>query len=382
MKRSTDRILTTHTGSLPRPKDLAGMLFAGAQTSPDQGAFAMRAARAVHEAVAKQVLAGVDVVSDGEQSKIGFVNYVKDRLTGFEGKSKSFLPADLLEFPGLGASLQATTVSAGNVQPNFSPACTGPIVYRDRDAYRKDIANLKAALVGQNVQEAFMCAIAPGTVAQVIDNEYYKTRREYLFAIGDAIKEEYTAITDAGFVLQVDACDLAMDRHVNFKSASIREFRDVIVGNVEALNRATEGIPREQIRVHLCWGNYPGPHNHDVALKDIIDIVLTVRAGAVSFEAANPRHEHEWRVWRNVDLPPDLILIPGVIDTNSPYIEHPEVVADRIENFASVVGRARVVAGTDCGFGTFVFLSVPEELAYAKLKALSEGAAIASRRLY
>ena len=382
MKRSTDRILTTHTGSLPRPKDLAGMLFAGVQTSPNQGAFAARAASAVQEAVAKQVLAGVDVVSDGEQSKIGFVNYVKDRLTGFEGKSKAFLPADLLEFPGLGASLQATTVSAGGAQPNFSPACTGPIAYRDRDAYRKDIANLKAALVGHDVQEAFMCAIAPGTVAQVIDNEYYKTRREYLFAIGDAIREEYRAIAEAGFVLQIDACDLAMDRHVNFKNVSIREFRDVIEGNVEALNRATDGIPREQIRVHLCWGNYPGPHNHDVALKDIIDIVLKVRAGAVSFEAANPRHEHEWRVWRDVDLPSDLILIPGVIDTNSPYIEHPEVVAERTENFASVVGRERVVASTDCGFGTFVFLSVPEELAYAKLKSLSEGAAIASRRLY
>jgi 5-methyltetrahydropteroyltriglutamate--homocysteine methyltransferase len=216
----------------------------------------------------------------------------------------------------------------------------------------------------------------------VIDNEYYKTRREYLCAIGDAIKEEYRAIAEAGLILQVDACDLAMDRHVNFKSVSITEFRDVIDENVEALNRATDGIPKEQIRVHLCWGNYRGPHNHDVELKDIIDIVLKVRAGAISFEAANPRHEHEWRVWRDVALAPDVILIPGVIDTNTNYIEHPEVVADRIANFASVVGPERVVAGTDCGFGTFVFLSDPESLAYAKLKTLSEGAAIASSRLF
>lgn len=381
MKRSSGRILTTHTGSLPRPADLAGMLFASAQKGPGAEAFDARAATAVRDAVAKQIDANIDVISDGEQSKIGFVNYVKDRLSGFEGKSKPFLPADLMEFPDLDSSQQARTVSAGEVAPNFSPACTGPIAYEDPDAYRKDIANFKAALEGQRFEEAFMCAIAPGTVAQVIDNEYYPTRREYLFAIAEAINEEYRAIADAGFILQVDACDLAMDRHVNFKNASIAEFRDVIAGNVEALNAATEGIPSEQLRVHLCWGNYRGPHNHDVELKDILDIVLKARAGAITFEAANPRHEHEWKLWGEVDLPEDLILIPGVIDTNSNYIEHPEVVANRIANFASIVGPERVVASTDCGFGTFVYLSDPEGLAYAKLRTLAEGAALASSRL-
>ena len=394
MKRSTGRILTTHVGSLPRPADLAAMLLSGAQngTPEQQAAFQARTKQAVAEAVQQQVEAGVDVVSDGEQGKIGFVNYVKDRLNGFGGQATPFLAADMLEFgppPGAPAGGGAAAAAAalqrenpGAPPPNFTPACNGPISYRDHEAYKRDIANFQAALVGANVEEAFICSITPGNVAQVLANQYYPSREDYLRALADALKEEYQAIVDAGFLLQLDACDLAMDRHINFQKNTVTEFREVIEGNVAMINYATQGIPTEKIRLHLCWGNYQGPHHKDVELKDILDIVLKTRCGAVSFEAANPRHAHEWRVWRDVTIPPDLILIPGVIDTNSSYIEHPEVVAERIENFAGVVGPERVIASTDCGFGTFVYLTVNEKLAYAKLRTLAEGATIATKRLF
>jgi 5-methyltetrahydropteroyltriglutamate--homocysteine methyltransferase len=390
MKRSTTRILTTHVGSLPRPQDLAGMLLGGAQTgTPElQAAFQARTATAVAEAVRKQVEAGVDVVSDGEQGKIGFVNYVKDRLDGFGGQATPFIAADMLDFQaqlgggGAAAAAAMQRENPGAPPPNFTPACNGPISYRDHEAYRRDIANFKAALAGQQVEEAFICSITPGNVAQVLANQYYPSREAYLRALADALKEEYAAILDAGFVLQLDACDLAMDRHINFQNNTVAEFRDVIEGNVAMINYATQGLDTGRIRLHLCWGNYQGPHHKDVELKDILDIVLKTKCGAVTFEAANPRHAHEWRVWQDVTIPPDLVLIPGVIDTNSSYVEHPEVVAERIENFASVVGPERVIASTDCGFGTFVYLTVNERLAYAKLRTLAEGAEIASRRLF
>ncbi len=254
--------------------------------------------------------------------------------------------------------------------------------YREHDAYAKDIGNFKAALEGKQYEEAFICSITPGNIAQVLANQYYSSRTEYLRALGKAMKEEYRAIVDAGLLVQLDACDLAMDRHINFKDNTVDEFRKVIAENVDMINEATEGLPPDRIRLHLCWGNYQGPHHRDVELRDILDIVLRVRCGGVSFEAANPRHAHEWKVWRDVNIPPDLILIPGVIDTNSTYIEHPEVVADRIKNFAGIVGPERVIASTDCGFGTFVYLTVPEDLAYAKLRTLSEGAALASKDLF
>ena len=383
MKHSTDRILTTHVGSLPRPPDLAGMVLSGQSTrSPeDRAAFEARAASAVQEAVQKQVDAGIDIVSDGEQSKPGFVNYIKDRLDGFNGEAAEFKAGDLLDL-GIVLGGPARPSADAPDRPNWTPACNGPVSYREHDAYRKDIANFEAALAGQPVVEAFMCAISPGNVVQVLPNQYYPSRRDYLYALADAMKEEYQAIADAGLLLQLDACDLAMDRHVNFVSNTVDEFRDVIEGNVEVFNYATEGIPQEQIRVHLCWGNYPGPHHLDVALRDIVDIVLKVRCGAVSFEAANPRHGHEWHVWEDAKVPDDVILIPGVIDTMSTYIEHPELVAERIGNFASVVGPERVIASTDCGFGTFVFTQLPEHLAYAKLRSLSDGAALASKRLF
>ncbi|HEX5367996.1 MAG TPA: cobalamin-independent methionine synthase II family protein [Dehalococcoidia bacterium] len=395
MKTGKDRILTTHVGSLPRPGDLAAMILSGAPsgTPEQQSAYESRVASAVAEAVDRQIAAGIDVVSDGEQGKIGFVNYVKDRLDGFGGQATLFQAADLIEFPGLGAggaaaasAAQATAARAHGEQspqpPNWTPACDSEISYRDHDAYRKDIANFKSALVGKQYEDAFICSITPGNVAQVLANQYYPSRTAYLRALGKAMGEEYRSIIDAGFLLQLDACDLAMDRHINFKNNSVAEFRDVIAENVEIINEASEGLPADRIRLHLCWGNYQGPHHRDVELRDIVDIVLRVRCGAVSFEAANPRHAHEWKVWRDVAIPPDLILIPGVIDTNSTYIEHPQVVADRIKDFASIVGPERVIAGTDCGFGTFVYLAVPEQLAYAKLKTLAEGAALASRDIF
>jgi 5-methyltetrahydropteroyltriglutamate--homocysteine methyltransferase len=330
--------------------------------------------------VEQQVAAGIDIVSDGEQGKIGFVNYVKDRLDGFHGQATPFEPADFEDFPGLREPPMRPADATD--APNWTPACDGPIHYRDHDAYQRDSVNFKAALEGQQHEEAFICSITPGNVAQVLANQYYPSRTEYLHALGNAMREEYQAIVDAGFLLQLDACDLAMDRHINFKHQSVAEFRDVIAENVEMINEATEGLSADRIRLHLCWGNYRGPHHRDVELRDILDIVLRVRCAGVSFEAANPRHQHEWKVWRDVPIPPDLVLIPGVIDTNSTYIEHPEVVADRIKNFASIVGPERVIASTDCGFGTFVYLMVPQELAYAKLRALSDGAALASKELF
>jgi len=380
MKRSTGRILTTHTGSLPRPDDLAEMVYARAEgRSFDPAAFMARAAEAVREAVSKQAEAGIDVVSDGEQSKVGFVNYVQDRMTGFGGEDKPFLAADLLEYPEVAAAVGRMR----GTQRMRTPACTGPIRYTGQAAVQRDVENFRAALKDVKVEEAFIPATSPGTVVQVADNQHYASREEFLFAVADAIKEEYKAIADAGFNLQIDACDLAMEGHITYANKPLAEFREYLRRQVDSINRATEGIPTDKIRLHLCWGNYPGPHHRDRELKDFVDMVVQVRAGAITFEAANPRHEHEWKVWEGVELPKDTILIPGVIDTNTNYIEHPEVVAERIGRFAGVVGPENVIASTDCGFGTFVGMSaVSPRVAYAKLASLAEGAAIASKRLF
>src|SRR5262245_2752133 len=375
MKHSSDRILTTHVGSLPRPPGLVDMILNGALygTPEQRAAFDVAAAAAVGDAVAKQIAAGIDIVSDGEQSKPGFANYIKDRLAGFQGQSHSeFRFADLKDF-GIERPLP---------EGNWAPACTGPVHYEDRVAYLGDIDRFRTALASHAVCDAFMCAVSPGTVAQVIVNQYYASRREYLLAVSEAMHEEYKAFTDAGLLVQLDACDLAMDRHDNFANSTLGEFRDIIEENVEVLNTATEGIPTDQIRLHVCWGNYVGPHHKDVPLADIIDIVLKVRCGAIAFEAANPRHGHEWTVWRDVVVRDDLILIPGVIDTATAHIEHPELVAQRIEQYADIVGPERVIAGTDCGFGTFVGSQRPERTTYAKLSALAEGARLASQRLF
>ena len=377
MKRSTDRILTTHTGSLPRPADLTTTLEAlDAGTAPDPAAFDARVRRAVTEIVKKQLDAGVSVVNDGEQGKVGYSTYVRHRLTGFDGASAVPARADWADFPEAMARQGRSTVSR--------PACTGPVDWRDREAVQKDVGNLRAALEGAAPAEAFMTAASPGVIAHFLRNEHYPTREAYLARLTDVMKEEYDAIVRAGFVLQIDCPDLAMGRHLAFPDLSTRDFLKIAAGNVEALNHALRDLPSDRLRLHLCWGNYEGPHHRDVPLEDILPIVLKARPQGLSLEGANPRHEHEWAVFKGTKLPADKILIPGVLDSTTNFIEHPELVAQRIERYADVVGRERVIAGTDCGFGTFARSNpqVEPEIVWAKLAAMAEGARRASARLW
>jgi 5-methyltetrahydropteroyltriglutamate--homocysteine methyltransferase len=379
MKRSTERILTTHAGSLARPPDLLEMMRVKESDQPyDHEAFAGRVRTAVAEVVRKQIDAGVDVVSDGEEGKPGFANYVKDRLTGFvarEGmRPRTF--SDRADFPDF-------QPPAGSTLGFRRLVCTGPIGWKERGAVQTDIANFKAALQGVQPTEAFIPAVSPGTLAQNVVNEYYKGEEEFLYAVAEVMKEEYQAIVQAGFLLQIDSPDLAMGKNVQFADKTLAEFRKIIALRVEALNHALVGIPPEHVRHHICWGNGEGPHHKDVELKDIIDILLKARAGAIYVEGANPRHGHEWKVFRDVKLPDDMVLIAGVIDTKTNFIEHPELVADRIANYASVVGRANVIAGTDCGFGTSADRDrVAPSISWAKLKAMAEGAQLASTQLW
>ena len=380
MKRSTERILTTHTGSLPRPDDLVTMLYAKERGElQDQAAFEARVRTATAEVVRKQFECGVDVVNDGEVSKIGYSTYVKDRLTGFEGEASPLVPADLLEFRDYGRRVFRDTP----IESLRRPACTGPISYKDKEALQKDIANFKAALQGVAPEETFLSAASPGVISLFLKNQYYANHEAYLAALADAMKEEYNAIHQAGFLLQVDCPDLAMGRHIQFADASLEEFRKKAELHVEALNHALADIPPERMRLHLCWGNYEGPHHRDVPLRDIIDIVLKTRPVAISFEAANPRHAHEWTVFQEFTLPAGKVLIPGVLDSTTNYIEHPELVAERICRFAEVVGRENVIAGTDCGFSTFAgFTAVDPQITWAKLQAMAEGARLASHQLW
>lgn len=382
MRRSETRILTTHTGSLPRPDNLMQMMIAREQGQPISASdLASAVQAAVAETVKRQVATGIDIISDGEMSKVGFANYVKDRLTGFGGQSPPLVLQDMLDFPDLKLlQLRRSEDSGGR---KFIPACTGPISLSDRDAVHRDIANLKAALQEAQPAEAFMPAASPGAIAQIMQNHYYPTQEAYLYALADAMRYEYQAIVEAGFFLQLDCPDLAMQRHVRFAEASIDEFRKHLQQSVEVLNYALDGIPPEQVRVHVCWGNYHGPHHRDVPLKDIIDLLLNIHADALSLEAANPRHEHEWNVFEQVRLPEGKILIPGVIDSCTNYIEHPEVVAQRIVRFARAVGRENVIGGTDCGFDTFAGAgAVAPGVAWAKLQSLVEGARLASQELW
>ena len=382
MQRSTERILTTHTGSLPRPDGLMQMMLAREQGQPvDAGELADTVRHAVANVVKQQVAVGIDIVSDGEMSKIGFANYVKDRLTGFSGQSKSLTLRDLLDYPDLPAHLLRRREGGGG--RIFIPACTGPISLRDQQAVEGDITNLKAALQAVQSEGSFMPAASPGAIAQVMENNYYPTQEAYLYALADAMRYEYQAIVAAGFVLQLDCPDLAMQRHVRFADAPIDDFRKHLQQSIEVLNYALNGIPPEQVRCHVCWGNYHGPHHRDVPLKEIIDLLLKIECGAISLEAANPRHEHEWSVFEQVRLPEGKILIPGMIDSCTNYIEHPELVAQRIVRFARVVGRENVIAGTDCGFDTFAGASaVAPGIAWAKLQSLAEGARLASQQLW
>ncbi len=378
MKRSTDRILTTHTGSLPRPADLTTMLEAlDSGTPPDATAFEARVRRAVTDVVRMQVEAGVDVVNDGEQGKVGYSTYVRHRLAGFGGKSAVPARADWADFPEAAArSERRSTVSR--------PSCNGPIDWKDRTAVQKDIEALRAALKEAQPTEAFMTAASPGVIAHFLKNEHYPSREAYLARLVDIMKEEYDAIHRAGFVLQVDCPDLAMGRHLAFPDVSNAEFVKIAAGNVEALNHALRDIPPDRLRMHLCWGNYEGPHHRDIPLREILGVVFKVRPQAISFEGANPRHEHEWVVFREIKLPDDKVIIPGVLDSTTNFIEHPELVAQRIVRYAEVVGRERVMAGTDCGFATFArsVNQVEPEIAWAKFRAMAEGAKLASAELW
>ena len=386
MQRSTDRILTTHVGSLPRPPDLLAAMRARARGEPgDPEAYAARVRAAVGEIVGKQVELGVDVVDDGEMGKPGFIHYVNERLAGFE---PSTAPAgspwknsrEVRAFPEFyewfGKILPSPAATAVHM------VCTGPISYKGHSHVQADIANLKAALAGRESADAFMPAVSPTCVEDWQTNRYYRTDEEYLFAIAEAMREEYQAIVDAGFIVQIDDPHVAT-RYVVRPELSIAEVRKWAEVRVEAINHALHGIPRDRVRWHTCYGINIGPRVHDLELKHFVDIMLKVRAGALSFEAANPRHEHEWRVWEDVALPPDTILIPGTITHSSVLVEHPELVADRIVRFAKIVGRENVIAGADCGFGTFAGSEeIHERIVWAKFEALVEGARIASRQLW
>ena len=382
MKRSVRRILTTHTGSLPRPQGLLLLLSAkeaGALASRAEFDDAVRAA--VAETVRNQVEAGVDIINDGEMSKPSYSTYVKDRLSGFEGESTPLtgMLADMRDFPEYGARLFSERPAAALTMP----ACNGPIRYRDTHDLELDIANLKAATANVKAEEVFMSAASPGVIAVFLANTHYPKREAYLAALADAMRTEYEAIHRAGFLLQVDCPDLAMNRHIQFADLKTSEFRKQAALQVEALNHALANIPADAVRLHLCWGNYEGPHHRDVPFKDIVDIVLKAKPAGISFEASNPRHEHEWKIWQDIKLPAGKVLIPGVLDSSTNFIEHPELVAQRIVHFANAVGRENVIAGSDCGFSTFAgFPVVDPKITWAKLKAMAEGARIASRALW
>ena len=377
MRRSTEHILTTHTGSLPRPEDLVPILYAKDGGKPyDKEAFSKRVREATISVVREQLRCGVDIVNDGGAGKVGYSTYVKDRLTGFEGEASPLRLADLEEYP------QFASRTLGQLDM-ARPACSGPVAYRGEEQVQLDIENLSAALAREDHEEAFLSAASPGVISLFLDDEYYGTHERYLFALADAMKAEYDAIHQAGFLLQLDCPDLAAGRHSQFSDLSLGEFRKIAELHVEALNHAVRDVPSDRLRLHLCWGNYEGPHHHDVPLRDIIDVVFKARPMAVSFEASNPRHAHEWCVFQEVKLPQDKILMPGVLDSTTNYIEHPELVAQRIIRFADVVGKENVIAGTDCGFATFAGMTVVDPaIAWAKLGAMVEGANLASEALF
>jgi len=375
MKRSTTRILTTHTGSLARPPELLQMLLAREEGQPvDPGVFDATVRGSVMDKVKRQIEVGLAVVNDGEQSKISFATYIRERLHGFGGADEPRpVGLEAREFPAY---------AARRANPYRRPACNAPVAWQNFSAVEKDIEHLKAATAGLPVEEVFMTAVSPGTIVNFFPNRYYPTRETYLEAVSEVMKREYEAIVQAGFLLQLDCPDLAL-RSTWFPDLSIPEFRTVVAQNVEALNAATRDILAEHVRMHVCWGAGEGPRNHDVPLRDIVDVLLTARPGALSIMGANGRHEHEWKVWQDVPLPAGKVLIPGVIDSTTNIIEHPEVVADRIIRYANVLGRENVIAGVDCGFGTNARTDqVDSEVAWAKLRALVEGAELATKALW
>jgi 5-methyltetrahydropteroyltriglutamate--homocysteine methyltransferase len=379
MRLSTDRTLTTHAGSLPRPDDLAHMMYDVADGKPvDQAAIDKRVRTAVAEVVARQKQTGIDVISDGELGKIGFSNYVVQRMSGFEGHA-TFMAADFADAPGVAADAFGSEGS----QHMRLPILNGPIELRDSKAIDNELADFKSALGATPPDNAFVPAVTPGQVAFNFPNKYYKSHQQYIEAAGNALAAEYNAIVNAGFNLQLDSPDAAMAFHCMTEGTDLADPAAHLAAGIEVLNDVLAKVPPEKIRYHVCWGNYRGPHHKDVPLKDIVKLILKSRAKFIYVEAANPRHAHEWAVWKDVKLPDDKALIIGVIDTKTNSVEHPELVAERIERFANIVGKERVIAATDCGFATFVgFHPCHPEAAWLKLKALVEGAQLASKRLW
>ncbi|MEZ5909646.1 MAG: cobalamin-independent methionine synthase II family protein [Hyphomicrobiaceae bacterium] len=381
MKRSTDRILVTHVGSLPRPDDLLAFLVARDRKQPyDRAAFQACLKDAVAAVVAKQVAHGVDIVNDGELGKIGYGAYAKERLTGFDGEDAPKLhAADLDEFPIFYRRLYGPE----GFDKMIRPQCTGPISYVGQEELATDIANLKAALAGSGATEGFLNATSPGAAALWLGNAYYKTHEEFVWAIAEAMQAEYEAITAAGFVLQIDSPDLGMGRHMQFQHLDVPAFRKQVELHLAALNHATRNIAPERMRMHLCWGNYDGPHHHDIELKEYLDLILTMRPLGLSVEGANPRHEHEWRLWQNRDLGRDIVLLPGVLNSVTHRIEHPELIADRLCRYAEAVGRENVIASTDCGMSSQAgHVKVDPDIGWAKYRSMAEGARLATRRLW
>lgn len=378
---SQDHILTTHVGSLPRPQRVVEALFAQDRGELSDGTqFEETMRQAVQEVVDRQRSVGIDVVSDGEMSKISYATYIRHRYTGFDlGEVPRAVPADLDDFP----EYRDRLAHEGATPKYVRPVCKGAIAVKDEGPLQRDIARFREALADTDATAAFMTAASPGVIAVFQPNEYYPSREAYLEALAKALKSEYEAIVEAGFLLQVDCPDLAMGRHIQFREAGDKEFIRNAELQVEALNHALSNVPAESVRMHLCWGNYQGPHTHDIPLERILPVVLKARPSAIAFEASNPRHAHEWEVWRDADLPEDTVLIPGVIDSVSNFVEHPRLVAQRITQFTAIVGRERVIAGTDCGFGTFAgFGAVHPDICFAKLASLVEGASLASEQLW
>jgi 5-methyltetrahydropteroyltriglutamate--homocysteine methyltransferase len=379
MTNTPEKILTTHVGSLHRADDLVALIDAKERGRlEDRAAFEARIKVAVQDVTRQQIDTGIDIVSDGEQGKPGYATYVKDRLNGFEGEHRRPVRAiaDERDFPEYAKSRagQGSTIL-------HRPACNGPITWRDFESVERDIENFRAAMLSEGATRGFLTAASPGVVPLFLGNDYYPDEDSFKVALAGVLKDEYEAIAAAGFTLQIDCPDLAMGRH--FVEMTTPEFRRLVARNIELVNEATKNIAPEQMRLHLCWGNSEGPHHLDVPLQEILDIVLTARPSGISFEAANPRHEHEWEVWGEFDIPEDKILLPGVIDTTTNFVEHPRLVAQRIKLYTNLVGRERVIASTDCGFGTNAASTlVDRRISWAKLRSLVEGAAIASSALW
>lgn len=369
------KILTTHVGSLPRTQDVVDFIFARENETPfEQANFDACMTTAVSETVAKQVAAGVDIVSDGETSKISYATYVKDRYTGFGGDSPRNAPADLKQFP----SFLKRLADEGGSPQYARPMCVGEVKSKGQGELEKDISNLKAAMATHGVDRGFMNAASPGVISLFLQNDYYKTREAYLAALADAMKAEYEMIVASGLDLQLDCPDLALSRHMLFNDLSDDEFIKIAASHVDALNHALSDIPAEKVRVHICWGNYEGPHVCDISMDKMFSTLMSTKAQSVLFETSNPRHGHEWAVFRDrkAEIPDNKVLIPGVVDTTTNFVEHPDLVAQRIDQFTDIVGRERVIAGSDCGFGTFAgYGAVDPDIAYAKLAAMAEGAA-------